>query len=63
MLDVVTKKNLSLSHVSCSNDFSLPQVDDLKILGVTFSANLKWNSHLEDVMRKAFQRMYIVRNF
>ena len=40
----------------------MPQDDDLKILGVTFSANLKWNSHLEDVIRRGSQRMYIVRN-
>ena len=40
----------------------MPQVDDLKILGVTFSTNLKWNSLLEDVIRKASQRMYIVCN-
>jgi len=62
VLDIVTKKSLKLSCVSCSGSFSLPIVDNLKILGVTFSSNLKWNTHLNDVIRKASQRIFILRN-
>ena len=62
VLDIVTKKNLVLSSVSCSDGFSLPVVSELKILGVTFSSTLKWNAHLEDVIRKASQRIFIIRN-
>ena len=62
VLDIVTKRSLVLSRVSCSPDCFLPLVDDLKILGVTFSSNLTWNAHLNSVIRKVPQRIFIVRN-
>lgn len=62
VLDIVTKQNLLLSPVHFSNGSCLPNVCDLKILGVTFSSSLKWNCHLQEVIRKASQRIFIVRN-
>ncbi|MEL7308254.1 MAG: reverse transcriptase family protein, partial [Pseudomonadota bacterium] len=61
ILNIVTKKNLLLSNVLSSTGF-LPEVDELKLLGVTFSSNLKWNTHVNSIVAKASRRIFIVRN-
>ena len=35
--------------------------DELKILGLTFSANLRWDSHVAEVSRKASQRIFLLK--
>ena len=34
---------------------------ELSILGVTFDNNLRWNVHIDNICRKANQRLYIIR--
>ena len=34
---------------------------ELKILGVTYESNLSWDSHIDDVCKKANRRLYILR--
>ena len=31
-----------------------------KLLGLTISANLTWNAHIEEVVRKANKRLYVL---
>ena len=62
VLDIVAKRNLSLPPVYFSDSSRLPNVCDFKILGVTFSSSLKWNYYLKDIMRKASQRIFVIRN-
>ena len=31
-----------------------------KLLGLTVSANLTWNAHIEEVVRKANKRLYVL---
>ena len=45
-MDIVTNKSLSLNLV-VADGISLPRVSRLKILGVTFSSNLRWDEHFE----------------
>ena len=62
VLNIVTKKNLVLSKVLCSPGYFLPEVDELKLLGVIFSSNLKWNAHVNSIICKATRRIFIIRN-
>lgn len=52
--------------MSCSNVLSasgpLPEVGELKLLGVTFCTDLKWNSHVHNIICKASKRIFIIRN-
>jgi len=61
VLDIITKKSLVTSPV-ISPVGHLPQVSHLRILGVTFSSDLKWNTHIETVLSKANKRLYLIRN-
>ena len=60
-LDIVTNKSLFLNPV-CAESVFLPRVSFLKILGVTFSNDLKWNKHFESVLTKATKRVFLIRN-
>lgn len=61
VLDIITKKSIT-AHPIIGPQNSLPQVSSLRILGVTFSADLKWNKHIEIVIKRANKRMYLIRN-
>jgi len=58
----VTSRNLHCVPIHNSNGFALTVSRSVKILGVTFSDNLKWNVHVDNVVRKASQRIFILRN-
>lgn len=62
VMDVITKKTLSLSPVKCNDQSCLPQVPDLFLLGVTISSNMKWDKHVECVLTKARKRIFVLRN-
>jgi hypothetical protein len=42
-------------------DAVIEQVKEAKILGVTIQSNLKWNSHVENIIKKANKRLYLLR--
>ena len=39
----------------------LTVVSELKILGLTFQQNLKWDSHIDNVTKKASQRIFLLK--
>ncbi len=62
VLDIITKKSISTSPVVGPCGTVVPQVSSVRVLGVIFQDNLKWNSHVESVVRKANKRFYLIRN-
>ena len=43
----------------CSKDLQI--VDKVKILGVTISSNLKWDCHVSNIVRKASNKLYMLK--
>ncbi len=62
VMNVVTRKGIFLSDVVTDSGMVLSTVSSLKLLGVTFSDNCKWNIHVTNVVRKASRRIFIIRN-
>ena len=50
VLDIITKKSIVTSAVTGPSG---SQVSSIRILGITLSADLKWNSHVENIIQKA----------
>jgi ribonuclease P/MRP protein subunit RPP40 len=62
VMNIVTKKNLTLSPiVSCPGN-TLESVTRVLLLGVVFSADMKWSDHVNKVVSKASRRLYILCN-
>ena len=61
VVNFITKKNLPVSPVSVTSDTYLPTVTSLKLLGVTISEDLRWNSHFKDVIAKVSKRLFVIR--
>ena len=62
IINFVTKKSLHCSPIVCSNGDVLPVKNEVKILGVTFTDNLLWNTHVQNQVKKACKRIFIIRN-
>ena len=62
VMDIVTKKNISLRTVVTTEGSSLPKHSSLSLLGVHFSDNCKWNVHVENIVRKASKRIFVIRD-
>ena len=62
ILDFRTKNCLTLKSVQSADGSPINNVSSLKLLGVTFSCDFSWNSHVSVVVKKCFQRFYILRN-
>jgi len=62
VLDVVTRKDLTLAPVSASNGDNIPIVTSITLLGVTMSSDLKWNAHVDTIVKKASKRIFLIRN-
>lgn len=62
VLDIVTKRQLVTDPIVTLDGFVIPNVDELKILGVIFASNLKWNAHIRYVVSKASRRIFLIRN-
>ena len=62
VMDFVTKKNLCLPHVSLRDGTFLNCVSSLSFLGVIFTSDMKWNSHVDMIVTRACQRLFILRN-
>ena len=62
VMDIVTKNVLHLDPLIDESGASFPNVDTLKILGVTFSKDLRWDSHFQQVIRRASKRIFVIRN-
>ena len=42
------------------NGKEVDTVDNAKLLGVTISSNVTWNTHIEEVIKKANKRLYFL---
>ena len=51
-----------LPKVKLSEENMIEVVDDMKLLGVMIRSDLKWHDNTEHIIRKSFQRMWILRN-
>ena len=51
-----------LPKVKLSEENMIEVVDDMKLLGVMLRSDLKWQDNTEHIIRKSFQRMWILRN-
>lgn len=61
VMDIVTKKDFSLSRVTHAEGY-LKDVSSVFILGVCFSSDLKWNLHFDSVVKKVSKRWYLIYN-
>ena len=43
------------------NNKPIEVVTSVKLLGLTISNNLKWNAHIENVVKKGASRLYLLR--
>ena len=55
-----TKFPLDLQNLLSANS-EIKVVDEFKLLGVTISSDLSWNSHINDICSKASKRLYALR--
>ena len=62
VMDVVTKKNISLSDIVTDEGNVVPTRTCLSLLGVIFSNDCKWNLHVQNVVKKASRRIFLIRN-
>jgi hypothetical protein len=42
------------------NDTNISQVESAKVLGITISDNLKWNNHINNIVKKTSQRLFML---
>jgi len=61
VLDIITKKSIVSSPVMSPSGM-LPQVSSLRVLGVTISDDLRWNNHIDSVLKKSNKRAYLIQN-
>lgn len=45
----------------CINDMVIDRETEFKLLGAVIQDNLKWNSHISSVLKKANKRIYHIR--
>jgi hypothetical protein len=65
LMDVQIVKNLIIQNQDYSGTLKTTSeevVDDMKLLGVMIRSDLKWHDNTEHIIRKSFQRMWILRN-
>ena len=68
VMNVAAKKVLHLLPISINDPLSssgsscLQQVDALRFLGINFPNDLKWNVHFDNIAKKAFKRLLVIRN-
>ena len=53
--------SLSLDDVVAPSSV-LPSVTSLKLLGVFFTTDMKWDTHVEYLLSKASKRLFLIRN-
>jgi uncharacterized surface protein with fasciclin (FAS1) repeats len=62
VMDIVTKSSLRLTPLTDDAGAEFPRNTCLKILGVFFSNDLRWDTHIQDVVRRASKRIFVIRN-
>ena len=62
VMDIVTKSSLRLRPLTDETGSVFPSTDQLKLLGVIFTKDLRWDAHFQDVVRRASKRIFVIRN-
>ncbi len=62
VMDISTKKSLIVSPVTSADGSLLPCVTSLRLLGVIFSSDMKWNGHVDHILEKCHKRIFLLRN-
>jgi hypothetical protein len=62
VMDIITKKSLTLHSICDSEGNVVQNVKDVTLLGVKFCADLRWNLHIDTIVKKSSKRMYIFYN-
>ena len=62
VMNVITRKNLTLCPIFYDSFSSLEEVNDLPLLGLTLSSDLKWNVHVNNIVKKASKRFFVLYN-
>lgn len=57
----ITNKNQPLSFQYSIGDATIKTVSEVKYLGLTISANLKWHLHIDNVCAKALKKLCFLR--
>lgn len=55
------RRNKSAPRKLVINDVEIEQVSEAKILGVVIRSDLKWNSHVSMIIKKANKRLHLLR--
>ena len=50
-----------MPEIYLDQDTPISVVDSQKLLGVTISANLKWNEHVSDLCKRGFVKIWMLR--
>lgn len=61
VLDFCTTKKINLVPIKDPQGVPLPNVDSLRILGVTFTNDFKWTSHVNNVTLKAWRLTGLIK--
>ena len=59
VMDIITKTSLQVSPVVDSASSIVQQVSSMKFLGVIFSSILKWNLHIDVIVKKVSKRFFL----
>ena len=55
-----TIKSITIKNLH-SSDSTIEQVSSGKLLGITISANLRWTTHIDNTIKKASQRIFLLK--
>lgn len=58
----ITRKKYPLHYAYSLGSSTVKQVNNYKYLGVTFTANLSWNSHIDNICASAFRKLCFLRH-
>jgi hypothetical protein len=59
--NIITKKSLQCPTIFQPSGKEMCIKKDVKILGLTFSHDLKWNCHVETIVEKVSKRIFVLR--
>jgi ribonuclease P/MRP protein subunit RPP40 len=62
LMDIITKKSMSLPSIRIADNQCLDPVSDIKYLGCIISSDMKWKKHIDSTIKKASQRIYLIVN-
>ena len=62
VMNIITKNGLTLQSVKDRTGANITTTSCVKLLGVTFSEDMRWNTHITNVIKKASRRLYVLYN-